>query len=305
MKYFIFFIPCLILFSFGCKEDAVVKPVVINEIHKTLKEYNVSNENLKFESITQGIDTTLVFINGRLNNKLWVGCFKRKSKLKMFEWIDNNNLDTTFKLNVGFGNLSTVPIDRFVIKNPILKDDMFYFILWGYNSNYNGLGRVINSDLYFVKNNRLIKKSRAFTLPLEKFYNDIKPWDNGIFTKYIGDINIFFNNNGDSLYTYEDKFSSISNSVPINQDEGVVFKPLYLPNNFRENFFTRVNFRLDKVIWTNSRFPLKDVPANVRLDSTIINKQNDIWEYNFYLTAIDGKLVKVKSILDIKTGDLK
>jgi len=311
MKKILFFLFALVMFA-GCSKDEEQPTTHEAYIETTLdilrKEYNITKEGLFLESFSDGIDTNQFFFNGRFNKSLWIGCYDKKTKKQIFEWVEKDKLDTIFHLNIGFGEYSDVKVKVFYIKYPYYADGQFYFILWGYNpdiSNNSFTGRIISSDLYFIKNNNLLKKQRSVTYPIASFYQDIKPWFNSIFSKYQDNINICFSANGDSLFSFDNVLSTIERSEPISIEECIEFNASFLTSNVRDFYFKRINLKTNKILWINQNRPFNNIPKNDRLDKKIIEKNNNIWTYSFFFTSfIDGAKYTKRINLNIETGEL-
>ena len=301
-------------FLFGCsKDESPANELSVfesdNILDKLRKEYNIEREDLFLESFSNGIDTMQLFINGRINESLWIGCYDKTTKKQIFEWVEKEKLDTIFHLNIGYGEYSDVKVKVFHIKYPYYADGQLYFILWGYNpdisTNIGISGRIINSDLYFIKNNNLLKKQRSFTYPMEAFYQDIKPWFNSIFSKYQDNINICFSANGDSLFSFKNDWSTLERSEPIGIEECIEFNASFFSSNVRDFHFKRHNLKTKGTLWENETKPLNNIPSNDRLDSTIIEKNNNIWTYSFFYTSYtDGAKYTKRTDLNIEIGEL-
>ena len=301
-------------FLFGCSKDdsPANEPSVLeneNILDKLRKEYNITKEGLFLESASNGIDTMILFINGRFNESLWIGCYDKTTKKQIYEWVEKEKLDTIFHLNIGFGEFSDLKVNVFYIKYPYYADGQLYFILWGYNQNIStniGIsGRIISSDLYFIKNNNLLKKQRSFTYPNESFYQDVKPWFNSIFSKYQDNINICFSANGDSLFSFNNVWSTLERSEPIGIEECIELNTSHYTSNVRDFHFKRHNLKTKETLWENENKPLNNIPKDDRLDSTIIDKNNNIWTYSFFYTSFTDGAKYTKLIdLNIETGEL-
>lgn len=300
-------------FLFGCSKDELPEnePSILeheNILDKLRKEYNITKEGLFLESASNGIDTMQLFINGRFNESLWIGCYDKTTKKQIFEWIEKDKLDTIFHLNIGYGEYSDLKVKVFQIKYPYYSDGQLHFVLWGYNpdipTNLSISGRIISSDLYFIKNNKLLKKQRSFTYPIESFYQDIKPWFNSIFSKYQDNTNICFSASGDSLFSFNNVWSTIERSEPISIEECIELNASFYTSNVRDFHFKRHNLKTKETLWENENKPLNNIPNDDRLDSTIIGKNNNIWTYSFFLTSFSDGAKYIKQIdLDIETGE--
>lgn len=295
----------LTIFLGGCSNDESPSEELIidriNNLDLLKKEYNITIDGLSLESFTYGIDTTQIFINGRINETLWIGCYNKTTKNMIFEWAESEKLDTVFYLHKGYGEYSNFFIKRFFIRYPLYKNGQLYFLLWGYNEGQINIdGRIISSDLYFIKNNSLVKKRRSYSLPIdEAFYQNIIPWEKSIFSKYNNEY-ICFSSDGDSLYS-TNKISV--DHEPINIEECIFHKG---PRNSNENiyYFSRLNLKNSDTVWENEIKPIVNFSTNDKLDSTVIKKNNSIWDYSFFYTRFDGNRYAIQLELDIELGSL-
>jgi hypothetical protein len=294
-------------FLVGCSKDEspTNEPSVIlsdNILDKLKQEYNITKDGLFLESFSYGKDTTQLFINGRLNEKLWIGCYNKRTKNKILEWTESEKLDTIFNLHIGYGEYSDFNIGRFFIRYPYYNNGQLYFLLWGYNDKtININGRIISSDLYFIKNNSFIKKRSSFSFPIDDaFYQNIIPWKNSIFSKYQNKY-ICFSTDGDSLYS-ADKI--VANYEPISIEECIEFNANNNTSDERMYYFRRLNLKTNEAIWKNEDKPLANIPANDRLDSTVIQKNSNIWDYSFFYTRIEGTRYAIQLELNIESGKL-
>lgn len=293
---------------FGCSKDEFpVLDILSDEyvLDKLKQEYNINRDGLSLESFSYGKDSTHLFINGRINEKLWIGCYNRKNKNNILEWTDNVKLDTVFNLHKGYGEYSDFNIERFFITYPYYNNGQLYFLLWGYNDKTRNInGRIISSDLYFLKNNSFIKKRRSFTYPIDDaFYQNIFPWKNSIFSKYQNKY-ICFSADGDSLYSTNGVYA---NYEPINIEECIAVNKSYGAENvasLERIDFRRLNLKNNETIWKNEHKPLADISTKDRLDSIVIQKKSNIWDYSFFYTKIEGTKYAIKLELNIESGEL-
>lgn len=267
-------------------------------------------EGFNLEGVQNGLDTNQVFLYGRLNEKLWIRCYKKPIKNKtisisfdkkvsnrpepIFEWVDDEKLDTT--LFFGEKVKNTILID------PYYSSNQFYFILMKIGS------KTSRHDLYFINNNNLILKRKSYYNSTYKFQS-ITPWHNGIMVNV--EINqplssiiehICFSAKGDSLYSHNGSVS-LEYSTPINIEECIV--------NGNDNThqgqsfsFKRYNLKNKEIIWENKIESIKNISTEVILDSTALEKENKIWRYAFYYNSIDGAKFTKTINVNIVSGEL-
>ena len=290
---------------FACSnDDSIDEPTSIvegNQLNALINEYNINKDGLQIESYTTGIDTTQLFFNGRIDNKLWIGCYDKQTKNKITEWTEKTNLDTILNLNTGYGEYSDFRIVKFFIEYPYYNEEQLYFLLWGYNDEtININGRIISSDLYIISNNSLANKKRSFTYPTgDKFYQNITPWINSIFSKYSNQY-ICYSSEGDSLYSRDENITV--DDEPISVEESIYSSAHYDTDTTITFYFKRYNLKNDEIVWKNS--VSNNLLSDSRLDSTILEKADSIWDYTFYYTLMDGTKFNRKIGVDINSGDI-
>ncbi len=301
----------IIIISCNKNDNAELPEPIVSktDFDLLLEEYDLYNSNIKFDSYSKGLDTALIFFNGRDNGKIHISCFNRINKNKIFSWTNSIVQDTVLLIDEGYGDISTHEIKRIGLITPYKFDNKYAFILWGFSLNNQGPTsyRIVFSDLYFL-NNSIVVKKESFALPTQSFfYYRILPWykDNIIVSmqsdydrgfKYFcyslsGDVNFEFNMNQNF---YPDKnFCIINNFEFIEFSEGV------------HGFFRRKNIVLHEELW-KSEAPLQDLPSNIRIDNIEITKFNDdylIFEFKYTLINGDSSSRKIK--LNINSGSFE
>ncbi|GHT09015.1 hypothetical protein FACS189426_06130 [Bacteroidia bacterium] len=263
------------------------------------KEYNINKQGLVIESATNGIDTTKVFFNGRIDGKLWIGCYDKTTKNNLLDWTGTTKLDTIIDIDKGYGEHTTFQIEEYHVKHPYKRDNSFCFLLWGqkkYDTNY------VITDLYFIDNKGFIKKDKLIPDNFGfGFYEAISPWFEGVIVKH-NDMTvsnyICYTMKGDSLFSLP-KNTYPDNYTPISYEECISFNMFDNSNTVR---IKRLNVKLDSTLWDSGIFEMGKLPINARIDNKNIVKQNDIWIYEISYTQFDGKKDSVKVSVNINSG---
>ena len=303
----ILFLALTFFIFLGCSKDKEENPITLlvqspSFLSELQLEYNISVQDLVLEGVSNGIDTSLIFFNGRLNQKLWIGCYEKETKVQLFEWTDNSILDTAFYLNLGYGEYSNMEVTYFNIKTPYYKNDIFCFILWGVVNNY--LIGAVNSDLYFVINNELIMKRRSFIYPDRSFYQEIIPWYHSIFLKLETNSYACFSLNGDSLFTSNINNFSLEKFEPINIEECIEMNTSFYNDSTANFTYKRRNLKTSEIFWENNIISSKNITNTDRLDSMNVEKNDSLWSYLFFYTTLEGEKNLFNLDLNILTGAL-
>lgn len=278
----------------------------------TKKEYNINNEGLFIDD--ESINENEIIFNGRIDNKLWIGCYNTSTKKQIFEWTGNDKLETDILLDLGYGEFSKVKVDRFFLRDFYYIDSRLYFILDAKPSSddYEYRGKELFSDLYFIDNNKLIKKQRSFAYPTYDVYKKIIPWYNySIFTMDEGNKYICFSEKGDILYKIDMKGAQdlninydLSKYEPVNLEEGIT--DYVRRSSIRGTYlsFEKDNLKSKEHLWRKATESLKSVTENDRLDSKSISKKNNIWSYSYHFTSMDGSKFTITINVNIESGEI-
>ncbi|GHT10765.1 hypothetical protein AGMMS4956_02750 [Bacteroidia bacterium] len=308
MKKIIFGLVVAILFV-GCSESNE-KPVDLtpNEYQDPLsnldalkKEYNINKQGLVIEFATKGVDTTQIFFNGKIDGKLWIGCYDKTTKNNLLDWTETTKLDTIVDIYKGYGEHTIFQIGEYVVKYPYKRDNSFCFLF-----RLRGQTNYVITDLYFIDNNGLIKKDRLIP---DNFgfglYESISPWFEGVIVKKVDmavSNYICYTMRGDSLFSFPHTTYTPDNCTPINYEECIYFDIFYSTNNAH---IKRINVKTENIIWDSGVFQIERFPTNARIDSKNIVKQNDIWIYEINYTQFDGKKDTVKVSVNINSGNFE
>lgn len=271
---------------------------------KLIKEYNINKQGLNIESVTNGIDTSHIFLNGRINGHLWIGEYEKKSKKQILDWIENSELDTIVNYYKGYGEYGTFNVKKFALDYPYENNNAFCFLLWG-RDNVSGMNKNVSSDLYFIQNSSTIKKYRTIYSSQNslKYYQKITPWHQGVVVEKAYEEHVCFNMQGDSLFTINSVFGIKDSYSPINYEECIDFSTSTTTKDLRKSFFQRIDLKNNQSIWINPMLPLSDIPNNVRFENYTIEKLANEWTYIVNYTLYDGSKKTTLIKLNIGNGN--
>ncbi len=311
MKKYIFNL-MLVLFLIGCSDNKYPpeQPTFATRLNELRQEFGVYDEELILESFRRGVDTTQVFFNGRINGKLWIGCYDSNSKTKIFEWVEDKKLDTVFHLYEGYGETVEYKIESFIIDYPYYYDEYLIFILRGGGDIYLDSPHII--DLYFVTKGSQVKKYKSLIHSSQTGYGcylDIVPWENSVFSRHYSifsehfDDYVCFSLAGDSLYTIKNsEYLNIQNLEPVSIEEHIHCRS---QTNTNEFFFQRFNLKADSVVWESKIKSPFEIIERDRQDSVILQKNSTTWDYSFfYTTFAEGKKYSIHLTVDVESGDI-
>lgn len=271
------------------------------------KGYNINKEGLKIEGYRAPIDSTCqvdsgtIFIHGRIDGKLWVGCYDVANKTQYLDWTESEKLDTVAILYKGYGEYDTIKIsERFTVEDVYVYKNYksCCFILKTYPpSSQNSY-----SNLYFITDGILSKKhTRKYP---EKHFDKIRPWYEGVLVSTSSQT-ICYTLTGDSLFTAD--FNTRTGVVklylsPVNREEAIIFNEYEYRKENYSYYFERVNIKTGESVWSNEGKPLKQLPNRAKINFKEIKKSGNIWEFIFDYILYDGTKGTAHILLNIDTG---
>ncbi|RXQ92992.1 hypothetical protein EO244_11005 [Ancylomarina salipaludis] len=290
----------IVIFSLsliGCDKEN--EDVQTPEPNKTkfellLEEYNLLDSDVNFENYTLGIDTNLIYFNGRKKDQLFIECFNRTDKSNVLSWNKQAAIDTIVTVDKGYGETATYTFENFKLRQAYTYKNNHVFILQGgYAEN---LLSTYSLDLFFVSNQDYtkIKKIRMGALIQNLFY--IIPWYEGHILYQTSDeegetVCISYTVNGEEIYKAEDSINiNEENIIPIN---------LYEYIGFVNNSFYRNNLTTKNRIWISENV----LPDNSRVDDAEITQEDPdyvIFDLKYTLYSGDKKSKKFK--VNIESG---
>lgn len=232
----------------------------------------------------------VIFFEGRINNRLWISCYNKESKVNLVHWEDSEELKKYIKRDLGYGEKDIISIDRYRSYKWLYSEDSFIFQLIGDHAN-TSYYTFATHDVYFISQNKLINKISHDLYP-SKYYGELFSWYKGAGFK-IGDKFNYYDANGNVLEIVGD-FSK-TNFEFINYYECI---------DIDKDRVRRLNYKDGTVTW-RTKSPLADIPNSARRDSIGLEKNKNIWTYTFYYTRYEGGRINRDIELNIETGEYK
>lgn len=289
----------LSLTLFSCKEKNVPESpeIILDEFGKLLNIYGLLNSDYNYEGCSYTVNDSMIFFNGRLENKLHISCFNRFDKSNVFSWSEPVDLDTLLIIDEGYGESTTHYIDQFELRTPCYYNNDFAFILWGlaHGNQYETDPRLISSDLYLVSNLHC-EKLESLTYPSGSYYYErILPWfQNSIIVSLSSNVNICYSMEGNELFEVKTWLSYI----PSERDLFVSSEEFVNFGGSIKGTFYRMNIKTDSIVW-HSAAPFADLQEDTRIDKTSVSVE----ETGFILFNIDYTLYNgVKNFRRIKVN---
>lgn len=294
---------CVVLLP-GCSKDSTEDSTILetNEsaaIKAIIKEYSIKKEGLDIESFTSNLDSTALYVNGRVKGCLWVGGYEIATKKLILDFTENSKLDMSINYNLGYGEYSKFDIEKYLIcPHPYSSNGATCFILLG--KERGGSGVNMSSDLYFLQGNTLENKYRSvFSPSTPNHYQKITPWFESVMIKMFSNEYQCFDFQGDKLFAIKRyNANEVENCEPISLEEGIYFA------GYETESFTikRINIKTDTVIWEKS---IKAFNEKVRIGSYKITKSNNMWIYSISYTDFNGNKGNIQIHLNIENGDFE
>ncbi|MCT4602017.1 MAG: hypothetical protein N4A59_03785 [Marinifilum sp.] len=296
-----------IIFLSCSSDNEDVAKVPTTDFELKLDEYGLFDIDKNFEGYTLGLDTNLIYFNGRLDNQLCMEAFNKDNKINLLSWESDDKL--VLEVHEGYGVNSTHEISVFRTINPYDYNDKHTYILWGIaeGDQYDQRERIITSDLYFTSVN---KKYESMTFPSKAyFYSDLIPWyeDKVLVTKTPVEWNygkldscFCYSMTGEEVFKFEKNINfypdrnyiviSTSNYIEFVGDAGGYFCNKDITENIQ--------------VWESDK-PLSDLPEDTRIDSIEFSLYGSsqiscIFNYTFYSGEKGTREVKV----EIETGKI-
>ena len=264
--------------------------------YKKAAEYGVNTEGLYLEYHSDGLDTNLIFFNGRVNHQLWIGGFEKASKKKILEWTENSKLDTIFRIHAGYGEYVNFKITDFWCTDFYKLNNAYSFLVNGYDKS---AAQVVTMDLYFLNNGNLIKKYRTIPYPSNAYFQSVWPWFNGIIVVKSNTKGVCYNMNGDSLFTVAPNITIDDRILAVNYEDAVLYT---LNPGEKSVYFSRKNVKTNETLWTSATIVLDNSQEVIKINNTSVSKVNNTWTYKIDYIRYSGERKSVQVELDINTG---
>lgn len=306
MKKIVLVITVLAISLIACeKESGNSETQPGTDLEKLLDEYGIFNTDVNFEGYSLGVDTNLIYFNGRSDENLCLKSFDRTDKTNLLSWIEDEPLE--IEVHEGYGEYSTHQISEFIIQYPHNFEDKHVFILKGLarGEQYNMGQRIITSNLYFVSDDSY-KIMKSLTFPFNAyFYHQISSW----FENYVivsktpvesqlaTDSCFCYSMAGDLMYKYKGDIP-VSSSLPINLHECITF-PISIGATFiRKNLLTQ------EEVWI-SEPQFTDLPEETRIDNYTYSLTDDGYLlYQMDYTLLSGEKGSRSIKVEIATGKI-
>lgn len=277
-------------------------------IEAIIKEYSIKKEGLDIESFICNLDSTILYVNGRVKGSLWVGGYEILTKRQILDFTENSKLDISINLNLGYGEYYKFDIEKYVIwpRPPYSLNGSTCFILVG-RSSRGDRGEMVNGscDLYFLHGNTLKNKYRSIYSPVRgavNNYEEIIPWFESVMIKmgsiYLENEYQCFDLQGNYLFTANNYFHG-NGEQPISLQECIKFYQMTESNSF---IAERLNVKTGTTIWEKTIQPFTE---KVRMGKYTIAKSNNIWDYFIPYTNFDGTKGNIQISLNIENGNFE
>lgn len=303
-RYYLVVLACFALLS-GCSKDTAndypdLETTESADIKAIIKEYSIKKEGLTIESFTSNLDSTALYVNGRIKECLWVGGYDIATKKQILDFTENSKLDMSISYNIGYGEYLKFDIEKYtIVPHPYSFNGFTCFILLG--AERGGSGENQSRDLYFLQDNLLKNKYRNVYYPsTQKFFIKIIPWFESVMIKLNYDEYQCFNMQGNELFSIKRyNANEVENCEPINIEEGIYSTYWDEPNSL---VVKRLNIKTGITIWDKTINPFTE---KVKVGNYKITKSNDIWVYSMPYTNFDGIKGNIQISLNIENGDFE
>ncbi|MFA6838498.1 MAG: hypothetical protein WCR12_06625 [Dysgonamonadaceae bacterium] len=298
MRKYLYLSALLGIIFLGCEEinlDINPNKPETEEI-KVVKQYVSGTELDLYRHYSIGTDTTLIYVYGSKDNKLFVKGFNKENKQNFWTWTSKTEVNTSNNLPIN--KINDVIIDQ------VYKDQNDYFILM-----YNiGTNSDIYQKLLFVSNGNEVFKEFNLTDFSNQltFGKNITSWyeDSFLINTYID----FGNNQGVEVLRCYDFEGEVLFDTAKPKNIGSYSSNSYLPLSTEESLFLeknilkRHNLRTDSILWESSK--IESIPDNAIINNVnfeVINSEYTRCTINITLIGGEKKTVSIK--ISNATGD--
>lgn len=279
----------ILTFILSCGEDSEdIRPDEIeykSSLDSMFESYLGENYKTEFELYSYMIfqddyidDVTKLAMLGIKNKHLWLGIWNKENKNKIFEWTETNSFEYHRTVDKGFGVYKDVDISSMQIYR-IIQTSKGYLL----DINYN-----VGTESYFNESYSL------YNSKLEKLnYNIQKRWFEDYILCMKGD-KIIVSPDGEILTDITSSaIAMLSDAELFSYNEGIKFSDLT---------FSRIKY--DNDVWKTKYKPSFNVESDTKIESEIIEKKEDTWEYKLVFTYYSGEKKTVNLILNINEGSI-
>lgn len=276
----------------SCKKEFLdIPPKVVgpdnddNSNNDPLKDY--LGDYSSFACLKASWNGDSVTISGLKSKHLWFAHFDESSKKMLYEWEDVEETDTIQQIHKGYGEY-----EQFIIQ----RVNVNYYKKTGTGDivqlNYFGYSGISGCQTIFTSGGKTKRTS------IQEIGNvDVRPRDWYKESIFIQDC--CFSHEGDTIYVAKEvPYRSGNIQVDfISYKEGIQFYKNSSPS------MHRYNYQEAKSEWWIMLDNL-DVPANGKVNYTILDKSTNIWEYKVDVTSYDGTKQVYTFKINIDNGKL-
>jgi len=266
--------------------------------------FGLSDSGIKFEYPFRqfNVDSSMIYFIGVKDEKIHLECFDYKTKANLLSWIENEKVESSLTIDLGYGNVVTRIVDNYDIQQAIYKDNNHILIV-----NETSEGEMLRSTIYFI-NNDIYKKESTFALrapgqgsPI--YYNRILDWfensilvlptDHFIDPNRTNHQNFCFTTGGELIYKSDIYALSVlfDNFHIINHEEMLTFS--YQAHTDGDNYqwiFKRKNVKTNGSMWEVTL-----------VDKSFLYKETKVNGISY--SVIDENHIKCEISLVFENGD--
>ena len=282
-----------------------------SDLEKRYSQYIDDYENITCKSFVQYNDT-IAFTGITSKGYLMIDLFQKSNETKVFEWIGNSKIDTTYRVHKGYGEYEEVKIHSIDISHiqfyNKLSKDFFAMIhlsgkellkralfVKGTHSKItdcfpNGMSTLIlnwyNNEYCFIHDCcYTLAGDTVYTIKYGEYDYNIDQYGSRIAT------------NGYGSFQYQFERVSAEEAIGVGIDTDVFCSSYQLR-------IARINYKTTKNVWGKQHYI--NLPfvyeANAKLSYDITNKSSKIWTYKVNITYYDGTKKEVTLNVNIENG---
>ncbi|MCW3806081.1 hypothetical protein [Plebeiibacterium marinum] len=295
---------------FSCendKEEDVQKIGVLPEMDMLIEEYGLSGDGVAYDGCSLGLDTNIIYFNGRMGGRLCIESFDRTNKNNLISWQGSEALQLLYQEDKGYGESADYEISDFGIKKPYRFNGYHAFILEGKG---NGLvNEIVSRNLYFISSDNC-KKIESLAYPSGRdtyiFYNIIPWYQNHILVLKASiepgnlDSCFCYSMDGNEMYKLEKSANYLSDKNFIVVD---IAKYIEFGDDVLGTFVCN-DIINEEEIW-ESEMPLNDLPEDARIDKiefSVYDSSSILCKFNY--TLYSGETGVRDVVVDTATGVL-
>lgn len=303
-KYFLLTILFVtIILGCGKNSDPELEPrlgISFDGGHLIVNDY-LSKKDLELYTNHIIVKDLFFYAYGFKDNKLYIKGFNIHTKQNIWSFVSKTNfpIGNTITINEGYGIIKTHKVTGFNIMEILKYENNYVLVLYNLLDADNGGG--FFSNLFTVSNgNEFLIDTKIINFEthlLKWFENSFLLYYNNHYEPSPNNIIQCYSYSGNLLYETQNtnNYLKLYSHFVLNSDECIIYYP--------GNSFRRFNVKEDKEIWRSGQ-PLKDLPANIRIDKTtfeVIDKDFTKCTFNYTLFEGDKKIIAFK--INNSTGE--